>query len=85
MNAYADITENMMTLYKGSSLKHMYRCSNGFHHLEICIIKNGAYDHKVYNPYCDLDDEKIYKCYEYERTSGAGIEYNYIAIYNFDE
>ena len=40
-------------------------------------------DKRIYNPYSDFDDDKMYKCFEYSRVSGAGIEYNTIAIMNY--
>ena len=40
-------------------------------------------DKNIYNPYSDFNDDKIYKCFEYSRVSGSGIEYNTIAILNY--
>lgn len=40
-------------------------------------------DKEIYHPYSDFDDDKMYKCFEYSRVSGAGIEYKTIAIMNY--
>ena len=46
-------------------------------------MKNDIRDKNIYNPYSDFNDGKVYKCFEYSRVSGSGIEYNTIAILNY--
>lgn len=80
---YRDITEDDCTTYSGKQLKHFYDVSNFASHIKFESIKNGKREKDLYNPHKDFDDERLYKCYEYSRVSGAGIEYNTIAILDF--
>ena len=64
-------------------LKDIYSIHNSFHYLSFESIKNNMRDKNIYNPYSDFYDGKMYKCFEYSRVIGAGIEYNTIAIINY--
>ena len=80
---YSDITDDDCVFYSGKMLKDIYSRHNGSHQLSFESIKNNMRDKKIYNPYSDFDDDKMYKCFEYSRVIGAGIEYNTIAIINY--
>ena len=80
---YSDITDNDCVFLSGKTLKEMYSNHNGLHQLYFESIKNNMRDKNIYNPYSDFNDDKIYKCFEYSRVSGSGIEYNTIAILNY--
>lgn len=80
---YSDITDDDCVFYSGKMLKDIYSKYNSSHQLSFESIKDNMRDKQIYEPYSDLDDDKIYKCFEYSRVSGAGIEYNIIAIMNY--
>lgn len=80
---YSDITDDDCVFYSGKTLKDMYSAHTSFHQISFESIKDNKYDKRIWHPYTDFEDEKMYKCYEYSRVSGAGIEYNTIAIMNY--
>lgn len=80
---YSDITDDDCVVYSGKMLKDIYSRHNSYHQLSFESIKDGMRYKKIYHPYSDFDDDKMYKCFEYSRVSGAGIEYNTIAIMNY--
>lgn len=80
---YSDITDDDCIFYSGKMLKDIYSRHNSFHQVSFESIKNNMRDKNIYHPYSDFDDDKMYKCFEYSRVSGAGIEYNTIAIMNY--
>lgn len=83
LEKYSDITDNDCVFYSGKTLKDMHSRSTSFHQLYFESIKDGMHDKIIYHPYTDFEDDKMYKCFEYSRVSGAGIEYNTIAILNY--
>lgn len=83
LKKYSDITDDDCVFYSGKMLKDIYSKHNSLHQLSFETIKNNMRDKRIYNPYSDFDDDKMYKCFEYSRVSGAGIEYNTIAIMNY--
>ena len=80
---YSDITDDDCIFYSGKMLKDIYSRHNSFHQLRFESIKDNMYDKPIYNPHQDFEDDNMYKCFEYSRVSGAGIEYNTIAIMNY--
>lgn len=80
VNKYSDVTPEMLKPYSSEDLTFM---SHSYNHLSILIIKDGMMERKIYDPEKELEKGKTYQCYEYERTSGAGITYTYILIYDF--
>lgn len=80
---YSDITDDDCIFYSGKMLKDIYSRRNSFHQLRFESIKNNRYDKPIYNPHQDFEDDKMYKCFKFSRVSGAGIEYNTIAIMNY--
>lgn len=80
---YSDISDDDCIFYSGKMLKDIYSIHNSFHQLRFESIKDNMHDKLIYNPYQDFEDDKMYKCFEYSRVSGAGIEYNTIAIMNY--
>lgn len=82
MKLYSEITDSECTMYKGSTLRFMYIMSSHSCIVGFESVKDGKHHKQVY--YTELDEDKMYKCYEYERTSGSGITYKKIAILNFD-
>lgn len=83
LEKYSDITDNDCVFYSGKTLKDMYSRSTPFHQLSFESIKDSMRDKIIYHPSTDFEDDKMYKCFEYSRVSGAGIEYNTIAILNY--
>lgn len=83
LEKYSDITDNDCVFYSGKTLKDMHSHSYSYRKLSFESIKDSMRDKIIYDPYIDFDDNKIYKCFEYSRVSGAGIEYNTIAILNY--
>lgn len=82
---YSDITDDDCTMYKGTTLKSMYSTRNGFHQLRFESVKHDRSEGYIYHPYEELEDDKLYKCFEYTRVSGAGIEYTTISIMNYKD
>lgn len=80
---YSKITDADCEWITGKTLKNMHSQSTGFHQLSFEVVKNNRREKNLYEPYTDLEDEKLYKCFEYGRVSGAGIDYTTIAILNY--
>jgi len=80
---YSDIIDEDCTLYTGEQLKNMYFRSTGFHQMSFESIKNGKREKTIYYPHDKFENMKMYKCFIYSRISGAGIEYQTVAILNY--
>lgn len=83
ISLYSEITDADCEWITGKTLKGMYSQSTGFHQLSFEVVKNNRREKNLYEPHTDLNDEKLYKCFEYGRVSGAGIDYTTIAILNY--
>ena len=80
---YSDIQDCDCVFYTGKQLKELYSRRTGCCQLAFESVKNNKRDCRIYKPYNDFEDEKIYKCFEYSRIAGSGIEYDTISIMNY--
>ena len=74
---YSQIPDSEKILLKGSDIKYNANVDDS----EILVIKDNKFDHIVYFPYDEIDDNELYNVYEDGHISGSGICYMKIFIF----
>lgn len=74
---YSQIPDSEKRLLKGSDIKYNANVDDS----EILVIKDNKFDHTVYFPYDEIDDDVLYRIYEDGYISGSGNCYTKIFIF----